>query len=233
MDIKVSGITFDILKVALEQAKAARLTILDNMVKTIAKPNDKVSPFAPKITTLNIPQDKIGELIGPGGRIIRQIIKETECQVDVDDDGRVVISGENPDKLQQAVNWIDGLTREIQIGEEFDGQVVRLESFGVFVEILPGRDGMVHVSKLSTGYVQNPKDVVNIGDTLHVRVVEIDDMGRVNLSALTPEQEQQARQNRPPRQLSGLPRRQSGPPRRPNRRHQSGRSGRSHLPRRP
>jgi polyribonucleotide nucleotidyltransferase len=203
------------------------------MVKTIAKPNDKVSPFAPKITTLNIPQDKIGELIGPGGRIIRQIIKETECQVDVDDDGRVVISGENPDKLQQAVNWIDGLTREIQVDEEFDGQVVRLESFGVFVEILPGRDGMVHVSKLSTGYVQNPKDVVNIGDTLHVRVVEIDDMGRVNLSALTPEQEQQARQNRPPRQPSGSPRRQSGPPRRPNRHHQSSRSGRSHSSRRP
>lgn len=219
MDIKISGITFEILTKALAQAKQARLTILDNMLKAIAKPRAKVSDYAPKITTLNIPQDKIGELIGPGGRVIRQIIKDTDCQVDVDDDGRVVITGEDSAKLQQAVTWIDGLTRELQVGEEFDGRVVRLESFGVFVELLPGRDGMVHVSKLSTKFVQNPKDVVNIGDTLHVRVTEIDDMGRVNLTALTPEQEEQARQqrqNRPPRRDSGGPSRFSGPPRRSN-----------------
>lgn len=197
MDIKISGITFDVLETALKQAKTARLTILEHMLTTLAKPREKVSAFAPKISTLNIPQEKIGELIGPGGKNIRQIIKETECQVDVDDDGRVVITGTNPQNLQKAITWIDGMTREFKVGEEFDGKVVRIEPFGAFVELLPGRDGLVHVSRLSTGYVADPNTIVNLGDILHVRVREIDDLGRVSLTTLTPEQEQQASQNRP------------------------------------
>lgn len=199
MDIKVSGVSFAILEVALAKAKQARLKILDTIISTIAKPKDKVSVHAPKIATLTVPQDKIGEVIGPGGRMIRQIIKDTESEVDVNDEGRVVISGLDADKVQKALTWIDGLTRDIQIGEEFDGTVSRIESFGVFVEFLPGRSGMVHISKLSTEYVADAKQVVQIGDTLHVRVVEIDDMGRLNLTALTKEQEKEAQQSRPDR----------------------------------
>jgi len=221
MDIKISGIPFEVLEKALAQAKKARLTILDNMLKTISKPNAKVSQFAPKIETLNIPVDKIGELIGPGGKNIKKIIADTDCEVDVNDEGRVVITGVDADKLEQAYTWVDGLTREIEVNEEFDGKVVRIENFGAFVELLPGRDGMVHVSKLSTQFVKNINDVVKLGDTLHVRVNEIDDQGRVSLTTLTPEQEEQARQerqSRPPRQ-GGFNNRRSGPPRRPPKRH--------------
>jgi len=231
MDIKISGIPFEVLEKALAQAKQTRLTILDNMLKTISKPNPKVSQFAPKIATLNIPVDKIGELIGPGGKNIKKIIADTECEVDVNDEGRVVITGIDQTKLQQAVDWIDGLTREIEVNEEFDGKVVRIENFGAFVELLPGRDGMVHVSKLSTQFIKNINEVVKLGDTLHVRVNEIDDQGRVSLTTLTPEQEEQARQerqSRPPRQ-GGFNNRRSGPPR-----HQSGNFRRSdrHPPKR-
>ena len=207
MDIKISGIPFKVLETALNQAKTARLTILESMLKIIAKPREKVSTFAPKIKTLNIPQDKIGELIGPGGRNIKQIIKDTECEVDVNDEGRVVITGQDQTKLQQAVDWIDGLTREFQVGEEFDGKIVRIENFGAFVELVPGRDGMVHVSKLSTDFVKNINDVVSLGDILHVRIAKIDDMNRIDLTTLTKEQEEQARQNRPPRQGNHPPRR--------------------------
>ena len=214
MDIKVSGIPFEVLTKALEQAKTARLSILDNMLKAIAKPKDQVSEFAPKVKTLSIPVDKIGELIGPGGKNIKKIIAETECEVNVDDDGRVTITGVDATKLDQAFTWVDGLTREIEAGEEFDGKVVRIENFGAFVELLPGRDGLVHVSKLSTEFVKDINQVVKMGDTLHVRVNEIDDQGRVSLTTLTPEQEEQARQNRPPRPSGGFNDRRSGPPRR-------------------
>ncbi|MFC1627351.1 polyribonucleotide nucleotidyltransferase [Patescibacteria group bacterium] len=204
MDIKISGIPFEVLETALNQAKVARLEILDSMLKTIDKPRAKVSAFAPKIKTLNIPIDKIGELIGPGGKNIKKIIADTECEVDVNDEGRVVITGIDAAKLEQAYTWVDGLTREIQAGEEFDGKVVRIENFGAFVELLPGRDGMVHVSKLSTGFVKDVNEVVKMGDTLHVRVLKIDDMGRIDLTALTPEQEEQARASRPPQNGGGF-----------------------------
>ena len=214
MDIKVSGIPFEVLQKALDQAKTARLSILDNMLKTIAKPKPEVSKYAPKVKTLSIPVDKIGELIGPGGKNIKKIIAETECEVDVNDEGRVTITGIDAAKLEQAYTWVDGLTREIQAGEEFNGKVVRIENFGAFVELLPGRDGLVHVSKLSTSFVKDINQVVKLGDTLHVRVNEIDDQGRVSLTTLTPEQEEQARQNRPPRSSGGFNDRRSGPPRR-------------------
>jgi polyribonucleotide nucleotidyltransferase len=201
MDIKLTGVKYEILAQALDQAKTARLTLLKAMKKVLAAPRPQVSPLAPKIAVLNIPEDKIGEVIGPGGRVIREIIKKTECQIDVNDEGRVVIAGEDRDKVSQALNWIDGLTREIQVGEEFDGQITRIEPYGVFVELLPGRTGMVHVSRLSTQYVEDPNKLFKLGDQLHVRVREIDDLGRISLSALTSEQEQQVRQvHRPPAQ---------------------------------
>lgn len=203
MDIKIPGITFAILEEALAAAKVARLKILDHMLKTLAKPRDHVSAFAPKIVTINIPVEKIGELIGPGGKVIKQIIKDTECEVDVDDSGRVVITGVDAVKLQQAKDWVSGLTREFKVGEEFDGKVVRVEAYGAFVELVGGRDGLVHVSRLSTGYVADPNTIVKLGDKLHVRVREIDDQGRVSLTCLTPEQEAQMPQrpsggSRPP-----------------------------------
>ncbi len=199
MDIKVPGVTAEILADALTEAKKARLTILEHMLKTLPEARKSLSKYAPKVLTLMIPVNKIGELIGPGGKNIKKIIAETESEVDVDDDGRVTITGVDAEKLQQAYDWVDGLTREIKVGEEFDGKVVRIENFGAFVEILPGRDGMVHISKLSPNFVQNIDDVVKLGDTLHVRVDEIDEMHRISLTALTPEQEEEAKRNRPPR----------------------------------
>jgi len=197
MDIKVAGISFAILEQALDQAKTARLEILAHMLKTLAGPREKVSEYAPKIITIQIPVAKIGELIGPGGKMIKKIIAETGCEVDVDDDGKVVVTGVDAIKLKEAADWITGLTREFQVGEEFDGKVVRVEAYGAFVELLPGRDGLCHVSRLATSFVADPNTLVKIGDTLHVRVREIDDQNRVSLTALNLEQEQQAAQNRP------------------------------------
>lgn len=206
MDIKIGGVTEEILEEALAAAKKARLTILDHMQKTLPEPRQHVSAHAPKISQIKIPVEKIGELIGPGGRMIKKIIKETECEVDVDDDGRVVISGTDADKLKAARDWVDGLTREFKVGEEFDGKVVRVEAYGAFVELTPGRDGLVHVSRMSTSYVKDPNELVKLDDTLHVRVREIDEQNRVSLTCLTPEQEQQAAQNRPPRPAGFSPR---------------------------
>ena len=223
MDIKISGIPFDVLETALNQAKVARFTILESMAATLDAPREKLSLYAPKIATVNIPVEKIGELIGPGGRQIKEIIKTTECEVNVDDDGRVTITGETDENLEKAVTWIQGLTRVIQVGEEFDGTVVRVENYGAFIELLPGRDGMAHVSKLSPEFVKNINDVVKLGDTLHVRVTKIDEMNRIDLTALTPEQEDQARQQqqsrppRPPRAQGGFNDRRSASPRRPQR----------------
>jgi polyribonucleotide nucleotidyltransferase len=210
MDIKVSGLGFEILEQALDQAKAARLKLLEHMAKTLPQPRPQVSVHAPKIATVNIPVEKIGELIGPGGRTIKKIIAETGCEVDVDDDGRVTVAGTDAAKLTAAVDWVTGLTREFQVGEEFDGKVVRVEAYGAFVELLPGRDGLVHVSRMATGYVKDPHDLVKEGDVLHVRVREIDEQNRVSLTALTPEQEQQAAQNRPPRPSGGFSPRPGG-----------------------
>ena len=196
MDIKISGIPFEVLKTALNQAKVARLTILESMSKTLTAPREKLSAYAPKIATINISVAKIGELIGPGGRQIKEIIKSTECEVNVEDDGSVTITGETDENLKRAVDWIQGLTREIQVGEEFDGTVVRVENYGAFVELLPGRDGMVHVSKLSNQFVKNINDVVKIGDSIHVRVIKIDEMNRIDLTALTVEQEKENRQQK-------------------------------------
>jgi len=196
MDIKITGIPFKVLSTALSQAKTARLTILKHMLTTLDKPRTTVSPFAPKIKTLNIPVEKIGELIGPGGKTIKKIIADTDCQVDVNDEGRVVVTGVDAEKLQSAYDWINGLTREIKIGEEFDGPVVRVESFGAFVNLLPGRDGMVHISKLSTSFVKDINQLIKLGDTLHVRVDDIDDQGRISLTTLTTEQERAAKEVR-------------------------------------
>lgn len=199
LDIKVDGLTDSMISETLERAQKARMDILKKMLAVIPEPRQKVSAYAPKVQTLMIPTDKIGEVIGPGGRMIRQIIASTNSTVDVEDDGSVVISGTDEEGVNKAVEWVRGLTREIKVGEEFDGVVKRLINFGAFVEFLPGKEGLVHVSNLSSEYVNDPADVVSIGDAVRVRVREIDDQGRINLTMRLDE----ADTPRPPRREGG------------------------------
>ena len=184
MDVKNDGLTAELVKKIISQAKTARLFILDKMLSVIPSPRDTLSRYAPRVSIINIPKEKIGEVIGPGGKVIRAIIAETGCDVNVDDDGQVTISGTEPDKVDIAYKWISGIVKEVTPGEVYEGLVKRILPFGAFVEILPGREGMVHVSQMSTAYVSNPEEVVKIGQKVTVRVVEIDEQGRINLSML-------------------------------------------------
>lgn len=189
MDIKVLGIPMDVLERALTQAKAGRIFILEHMLSTLAEVRTELSQYAPKIEVVRIPVESIGMVIGPGGKVIRGIIEATGAQVDIEEDGRVLISAIDPKAIASAVAMVNGIVKEIEPGEEYDGTVTRIENFGVFVELLPGKNGLVHVSQLSTEFVQDPNDIVKLGETLHVRVTEIDNMGRINLTTLTPDQE--------------------------------------------
>ena len=184
LDMKVHGITDEIIKGTLESAKKARMTILASMLKVIGSPRAKLSQYAPKVQVVKIPVDRIGEVIGPGGKTIRQIIAVTGAVVDVKDDGSVFISGTKEDGVERAVTWIKGITHEVKSGEEFEGEVKRILPFGAFVEILPGKEGMVHVSQMASGFVNDPNDVVSLGQKVKVRVIEIDDQRRINLSML-------------------------------------------------
>jgi len=194
LDVKILGLTIDQIKETLQRAKAGRLSILEKMKLVITASRAAVSEFAPKIEVVKIPIEKIGEVIGPGGRVIRNIIAETSATVDVEDDGSVTVSGTSEEAVRKATDWVRNLTREIVVGEEFEGVVRRMLPFGAFVEILPGKEGMVHVSQMSTNFVKDPSDVVSIGQTVKVRVAEIDEQGRINLSMLFgPEAESRGR----------------------------------------
>jgi polyribonucleotide nucleotidyltransferase len=182
MDIKVAGLTEQILKEALAQAKEGRLFILDKMAKVISEPRAEVSRFAPRITTIKINPDKIRDIIGPGGKMIRKITEETKTTIDIQDDGSVNIGSSNADHVQKAVDWIRSLTREVAAGEIYMGKVTRILPFGAFVEIVPGKEGLVHISELANHRVPTVEDVVNIGDEIQVLVTEIDRQGRINLS---------------------------------------------------
>lgn len=182
MDIKVPGITFDILEEALASAKTARLFILEQMQKVIASPRPKISSYAPMIITLTIPQEKIGGVIGPGGKIIRKIIEDTGARINIDDDGTVTIAGTDSEGVQQAQEMVKYLTADAEIGKVYKGKVVRIVNFGAFVEILPGKDGLVHISELADYRVRQVEDVVREGDEIEVLVIGIDQEGRINLS---------------------------------------------------
>jgi len=185
LDVKTMGLTFDQIAETLEKAREGRLFILDNMQSIMPASRTQVSEFAPKINVLKIPVEKIGELIGPGGRVIKNIIATTGAQVDVDDDGTVSISGVSEEEVKAATDWVNGLTRVMQPGEMFENaEVKRILPFGAFVEFLPGKEGMVHVSQMSAQYVKDPNEVVHIGDKVKVRVLEVDQQGRINLSML-------------------------------------------------
>jgi polyribonucleotide nucleotidyltransferase len=185
MDVKVLGITIKQIKEVFEKAKVARLFILEKMIAVIGTGRKGVSEYAPKIEQVQVPVDKIGEVIGPGGRVIKSIIATTGATVDVEDSGIVTISGTDKDAVAKAVDWVKGIVREVKVGEVFEAaEVKRVLPFGAFVEFLPGKEGMVHVSKMAEGFVRNPLDVVKIGQKVKVKVYEIDDQGRTNLTML-------------------------------------------------
>ena len=182
MDIKIKGINREILERALEQARVGRLFILDRMLETLPEPRATLNKYAPKIVTFTIDPEKIREVIGPGGKMINKIIAETGVKIDIEDDGRVFIATPDEEAAAKARGMIEAIVKEVQVGEIYFGKVVRLMKFGAFVELLPGKDGMVHISKLDDKRVEKVEDVVQIGDEILVKVVEIDSQGRVNLS---------------------------------------------------
>ncbi|GIP27331.1 polyribonucleotide nucleotidyltransferase [Paenibacillus sp. J23TS9] len=182
MDIKIDGIDRQILQDALKQAKEGRMFILGKMMEAIKQPRESLSPYAPKIDVMNINPDKIRDVIGAGGKIINKIIEETGVKIDIEQDGRVFIASANEEMNKKARSIIEGIVREVQIGEIYVGTVKRVEKFGAFVEILPNKEGLVHISQLSTERVAKVEDVVAIGDSITVKVTEIDQQGRINLS---------------------------------------------------
>lgn len=187
LDVKIVGLTGEIIRETIRRAQEARLFILDKMEKTLVAPRDHVSKYAPKVERFQIPQEKIGEIIGPGGKIIRKIIADYNVEIDVEDDGTVTISGLEKTNVDSAVGLINGITRELKAGEVFTGEVKRIVPFGAFVEIFPGREGLVHISKMSQHYVDDPHKIVSEKEKVKVKIVEIDERGRLNLSMLMDE----------------------------------------------
>ena len=185
MDVKISGITEDIIKNTLEKAKQSRLSILEKIKSVLPGPREKLSQWAPRIFTLHINPDKIRDVIGPGGKVINEIIEKCEVTIDIEDDGSVFITAEKEKSAEKAVEWINNITREVKAGEVFQGKVKRIMNFGAFVEILPGQEGLVHISRLSDKRIDKVEDVVSIGDVISVKVIEIDDQGRINLTMNT------------------------------------------------
>lgn len=201
MDIKLQGIPREVLVQALEQARVGRLHIMNEMLKAIPEARTTLSAYAPKVKQITIPASRIGELIGPGGKVIKGIIEATGADINVEEDpenevGLVNISSSDQAQIDAAYNTIANMMRVVEVGEEFDGTVTRVESYGAFVEYLPGREGLVHVSAMSTEYVKDAADLVSIGDTVHVRIAEFKDDGKIGLTMLSPEQEAEVKAKR-------------------------------------
>jgi polyribonucleotide nucleotidyltransferase len=182
MDIKIRGLSRAILEQALEQARQGRLFILDKMTETISEPQKELSPYAPRIYTLEIDPDKIRDIIGPGGKVIRKIVEETKVKIDIEDDGKVYLAACDYEAAKKAIDWISSIVKEVEVGETYKGKVMRLMNFGAFVQILPNKEGLVHISQFSYERVEKIEDVVAIGDEIEVKVIEIDSQGRINLS---------------------------------------------------
>jgi polyribonucleotide nucleotidyltransferase len=182
MDIKIKGIDEEILTRALAQAREGRLFILDKMNAIISEPRPELSKYAPRIMQFSIDPEKIREVIGSGGKVINKIIADTGVKIDLEDDGRVFITSPDKDAAEKAKAAIDAIVKDIEVGNVYLGKVVRIMDFGAFVELAPGKDGLVHISKLANEHVNKVEDVVKIGDEILVRVTEIDKQGRVNLT---------------------------------------------------
>lgn len=182
MDTKLNGVSLKIIEEALQKAKDARLLILEKIRATIPASRKTISPHAPTVILVKIDPSKIGEVIGSGGRTINKIISETGADIDIKDDGTVTISGKEPEACQKAAKWIEAIVKEFQVGEVFEGKVTRILPFGAMIEVLPGKEGLAHISQLAPYRINRVEDVLNIGQTVKVRVSEIDDLGRINLS---------------------------------------------------
>jgi len=182
MDIKVQGITLDIMREALAQAKKSRLFIIDKLKAAIPEARAELSPYAPRMIVLTINPDKIKDVIGPGGKIINKIIADTGVKIDIENDGRVFIASPDGEGAERAKKMVEALTKDVEVGQTYMGTVTRLMNFGAFVAVLPGKEGLVHISQLAPTRVEKVEDVVKIGDEIMVKVVEIDSQGRINLS---------------------------------------------------
>jgi len=183
MDLKIDGLTPEIIKNALETTHVARNYILDDIIaKCIEQPRDDVSPYAPKMITTKIHPDKIREVIGTGGKVIQKICADSGAKIDIEDDGSVFISAIDRDCAYKALDMVNAIVLDPEVGTVYTGTVTRLMSFGAFVEFAPGKEGLVHISKLSDKRVEKVEDVVNVGDVVKVKLIEIDDKGRMNLS---------------------------------------------------
>jgi len=182
MDVKVSGVTIPMLRDVLSQSKEGRKFILGKITEVISEPRKEMSPYAPRIITLKINPDKIRDVIGPGGKVINEIIDETGVQIDIEDNGTVFITSPDQVSADKASEWVKNLTREVKAGEIFNARIVKIMDFGAFAEVLPGQDGLIHISELSDKRVAKVDDVVKVGDMVMVKVKEIDKMGRINLS---------------------------------------------------
>ncbi len=182
LDVKIDGIGEEIIKETLARGKKARTQILEEMAKVIDKPRPELSPYAPRILILQINPAKIREVIGPGGKVINEIIEECGVSIDIEDSGRIFVTAEKEEAAKKAVAWIKNITREVKVGEVFQGKVTRILDFGAFVEIFPGQEGLVHISQLAPYHVKKVEDVVKVGDIIPVKVISIDEQGRINLS---------------------------------------------------
>ncbi|EMC0290705.1 polyribonucleotide nucleotidyltransferase [Staphylococcus pseudintermedius] len=182
MDIKIDGLTKEVIEEALEQARKGRLAILEHMMQTIDQPRKELSAYAPKVEIMQIKPEKIRDVIGPGGKQINEIIDATGVKLDIEQDGTVFIGSTEQDMINQARAWIESIVREAEVGQMYDAKVKRIEKFGAFVELFPGKDALVHISQISNERINKVEDVLNMGDTLKVKVTEIDKQGRVNAS---------------------------------------------------
>ena len=189
MDIKIKGIDEAILRTALEQARKGRLFILNKMTEVIAEPRKELSKYAPKIITFSIHPDKIKDVIGSGGKTINKIIDETGVKIDIEDDGRVCVAGQVDEKINRAKEIILGIAEVVEVGKVYTAKVERIMNFGAFVDIGGGKEGMVHISKLSNKRVEKVEDVVKIGDTIEVEVIKIDEKGRIDFKRIVPKEE--------------------------------------------
>ncbi|GMA48986.1 polyribonucleotide nucleotidyltransferase [Alicyclobacillus contaminans] len=198
MDIKIDGIDKDILERALKQAHEGRMYILGKMLEAISEPRPQMSPYAPRVLTLQINPDKIRDVIGPGGRVINKIIEETGVKIDIEQDGRIFISGTDADGANRARDQILNITREVEVGKTYLGRVTRVEKYGAFVEVLPGKEGLVHVSQLDLNRVNKVEDICKVGDMITVKVTEIDPQNRINLSRKEVLKEQAGRTGQQP-----------------------------------
>ncbi|MGI5826025.1 MAG: polyribonucleotide nucleotidyltransferase [Patescibacteria group bacterium] len=203
LDVKISGLTDEMIEKTLTQGKEARAFILQKMLAAITEPRQKLSQYAPRVAVIHIDQDKIGEVIGPGGRMIRKLIEDTGANIEVQDDGSINISGVDDASVSSAIAKIEGLTQEAVVGQIYEGEVKRIQPFGAFVEILPGKEGLVHVSRMAQGYVDDPEKVVSLGQKVKVRVFEIDERGRINLTMILDEEKQPEGQPGPQRPPQG------------------------------